>query len=230
MLSSNLDMRILHIPAGKSVTVFSRRKDSAGYGYTQFCMSGNMRKIHSIDLICGNRLVDTIRPSIFSEVLSFPIMDKNILPAAVFDEYSLHCTTEEAFTVIFTCVRILTPLSRYVSVSVSVCEYRYHQYDTVPFDTNVRCVSLAFNNICTKLSLIASVPIFHTTLQLDSTYVPLMSIDDLHHEVIFKEPVDLSKIDFTRLHFEADKKGVLYMLMKTEGCAVIQNGMICGKT
>lgn len=220
-VSSNVDMRILHIPAGKSVTVFSQRKDSAGYGYTQFCMSGNMRKIHSIDLICGNRLFDTIRPSIFSEVLSFPIMDKNILPAAVFDEYSLHCTTEEAFTVIFTCVRILTPLSLYV------CEYRYHQYDTFQVDTNIRCLLLTFDNISTKVSCITSVPIFNVLLQLDSTYVPLMSIDDLHHEVIFKEPVNFSTSDVARLHFEADKKGALYMLMETEGCAVVQNGMIC---
>jgi hypothetical protein len=219
-VSSNVDMRILHIPAGKSVTVFSQHKDSAGYGYTRFCVSGNIRKIHSINLICGNRLFDTIRPSLFSTVLSFPIMDTCILPATVFDEYSIQCASDEAFTVIFTCVQILTPLCRYV------CEYRCHQYDIFQFDPNTTCMPLTCNNISTKLLINASAPIFNITLQLDSVYVPLISSDDMHHAVTFKESINFSKIDIARLHFEADKKGVLHIVTETEGCAIIQYGMI----
>jgi hypothetical protein len=217
---SNDDIRIFQIPAGKSVTVFSKHKDSAGYGYTKFCISGNKCKIHLIELICGNRCFDTLKPSLFSTVIAFPIMDNNILPAIIFHEYAIQCITDEAFTISFTRVRIEAPLYR------SVFVYKYHRYDTFIIDNTTTYAPLNCCTVSTKIVCITTVPIFNILLQLDSTYMSVTSTDDMHHEVTFEDSVDFSKIDITRLHFKADKKGVLHILTEMEGCAEILHGMI----
>ena len=208
-----------------SCVKFSNSVDAQhNYGYTNLHFDGDFKHMEYIELILGGQRFDCIYPKFVGKLLTFDMMDKNIIPAVRCHDFRISAQHSGCFKIIYDVFQITDPKKKNDFYEILVNLNQFNGYQTI--DKQSKIVRLDFNHPITKINLISDHPISSVVIDLCGHFLKFNSIDQKTYEYTFDKSVNFSGIDNAIIKCEAQNQTQIAVFAQSLNIVKINNDMI----
>jgi hypothetical protein len=199
-----------------------------GYGYTNFKIMGDTKKIHSVELVIGGQRFDKIYPSL-TQQMTFSIFNTNILPALTLHDYKINIEHSETVTIYIEKVKLTQPFIEKDKAEIIYSSIQYTGEEKLK--NGINHIKMCFNHPIKKIFILSTTELYSLQLQLNDFIIyscnfPNMINDMYEYTFLFEKPLNFSRIENPILEVGTETYSSIHVVAESQNVATMTNEMI----